>query len=1850
MLLTTSSIVHAAQFNVNVVDNNGNPVNGFRWLLQEDATFPVDPNNPPMTADEHLSLSFHTSYHPLAQDAGLGLSGNSAVDTNIATINAPAGRYYVSVLPYSGYSISGQAVEIGQGGQGNDVTVVVQKHPIPTAQIAIFLFQDHFPINGAPDLPEEDNPTFLPDGTLVDWTQFNVILEEPAGRYGIAGGQVIQDAFGNPLGTTYVKTCDADGLNPGTGGYGCLDADGMPTVDVPGDGTLQPNADGTLLVKNLAPGKYGVIVNPPTGSNWQQTTTIEGTKVIDAWVKANEPAFFVEFGPPGPHVFVGFIKSTADGGFPPLSAPPGTVATVTGTITDMHMSRPPNFQFFSGRPFPGCWVGVNENVGGLPGAGVWAGPCDGNSNFNISGLAPGDYQLKVFDTNLDVVIATQAFTVDTDGNCNGGTVPGCAFGEVAVFNWFTRLNTGIFDDINQNGFWDVGEEGIGPESQDVSLRWRDGTIYQNFPTDGEGLAPFDEVFPFFHWLVAEVSFANKKATGATFVIDAGGPVDKSPAALGFPGYGELTPQEQCNTPTFDPVTGECLDPAINPNTGDNLSRTEVGQVLTAATQGFLGQTSVMHFGKTDYLTFDLSTDPITYVGENGGISGIVYYATTRAENDPRFAAAEEWEPGVPRVQVNLYTDGDIDSFPLGDFPLGMGDVDWNGDGIRDLDDGFIDDVNGDGLVTLADVDNPPLGNFPGPEDVDRNANTLFDLGDAVQVTWTDSWDDSIPTGCQGRNNVPGVSVVEPPIADDRCFDGLRNFNQVRPGVFDGGYAFADYDLTHLGTVNTGAASAIQAYYDMVNAAVAPEVAATLQLGLIPGDYIVEAATPTGYKLMKEEDKNVDFGDQYIPSAQALAVSCVGEPHLVPPYLSMTTMDGSGAADQLIAGIDPAEAAAPYAGETRPLCDRKKVPLSAAQNAAAEFFLFTDVPVAANVSGVMLNDLANEFNPNSPAFGEKFAPPLLPVAFYDFNGKLVNRVYGDPYGRFNAVVPSTWTANLPQPSGMSPNMLVSCMNDAGPIDDGTGNLIIDPFFDPQYSQFCYTFQYMPGTITYLDTPVVAIAAFTTTGANPVDCERPTDTPMVRLVTRTDDTGPYVLPGQQIRIESMGQMAVPNPEWDGITLNQRNVTRDYRFSPQLGNVYLEDAAGNRTALNPANNQWNVNTITATVPAGLAPGDYQVVVVNSPQTGSVESPIGVTLTVGDGSEVVHTVTPAAYPETPIQDAIDLAAPGDLILVAPGSYDELVIVWKPVKLQGWGAGAVFLNARQVPTEKIGAWRDKAVSLVDPNGDGDLTDGLIDMLPGQENLPGFAALAGAVFPTEEGAGIFVAGKNPAIDLANSFAGNPGARVDGFTVVGASDGGGIVANGYNEGLSIGNNRLTANAGTFGGGIRVGHPTLTVDGLSYTDAMNDNVRIHHNHIAKNGGFGGAGAGISLHTGADQYAVQNNWVCGNFTQGDGGGIGHLGLSDGGLIEDNFVIFNESFAQGTPQAGGGVFVGGQTPLVAGETTPGSGSVIIDANVIRGNLAGAGDGGGLRLAAINGQDVATNLGDPTAWYQVEVFNNMITNNVAGLAGGGISLQDALRVSIRNNTVANNDSTATTAEAFTPGFPNITNPQPAGIVSRLHSVDLTLLMGSLAPDLVPTDWLTFSDPVLVDTIVWHNRSFFWLNFDDPATAAIETGLFPASCYPNQCDPAAELVDDYSDDLAVVNGTTELLDPMYSLLTDTTGYDPSNITGDPLFVNGYLNGARGSLNIGEFTTLATAGAFDEGGNFIQVSFGPLSLVEPDTNPNNPEGDLFDYHLAGGSPAIDVDGVTPVSGRLTQDIDNEARPQGGGIDIGADEAQ
>src|SRR5207342_819700 len=93
-------------------------------------------------------------------------------------------------------------------------------------------------------------------------------------------------------------------------------------------------------------------------------------------------------------------------------------------------------------------------------------------------------------------------------------------------------------------------------------------------------------------------------------------------------------------------------------TGPN-GETSQCAILLEAMQTFLGQTNHIEWGKQPYK-----------ITENGGIAGIVHYAITRAEDDPRLAAAEPWEAGIARVQVTMFLDCDADTYP--DKPMNDG--------------------------------------------------------------------------------------------------------------------------------------------------------------------------------------------------------------------------------------------------------------------------------------------------------------------------------------------------------------------------------------------------------------------------------------------------------------------------------------------------------------------------------------------------------------------------------------------------------------------------------------------------------------------------------------------------------------------------------------------------------------------------------------------------------------------------------------------------------------------------------------------------------------------------------------------------------------------------------------------------------------------------------------------------------------------------------------------------------------------------------------------------------------------------------------------------------------------------
>jgi hypothetical protein len=1194
--------------------------------------------------------------------------------------------------------------------------------------------------------------------------------------------------------------------------------------------------------------------------------------------------------------------------------------------------------------------------------------------------------------------------------------------------------------------------------------------------------------------------------------------------------------------------------------------------------------------------------------------------------------------------------------------------------------------------------------------------------------------------------------------------------------------------------------------------------------------------------------------------------CVGEMRTVPDYLTL---------------FPQVKEAGPFAGAIRPLCDRKEVTLANQMSVSAKFYIFTSTHIAAKYSGVITDDFTSEFDPFAPMFGEKFSPPNLPVSTRDFLGNEISRVYSDHWGIFNGLTFSSWEVNPPNITGYSPSMMINCMNDPGPIVDNNpgsptyGQLITDPLYNPAYSDFCYEDPYMPGLTSYLDTPVVPTQGFVGAGYNNPDCGYPDTTPAIKEVDG-DGIGPWVSkPGVTLTITALGNQQVNNSAYSGPSANTapfnlKTITHHYGFGGQC----LAPTAGSATCntlssvtiggMSATIDSWSDTQILVTVPSGVPncalqqQSQYQ----GSSLLGSATAQCGqLVITAGNGKQSIDTVTVTIGGKTPthvsaqssIQSAIDGALPGDLIIVDPtcmttgtspasatcsagalnaatptqtaslAAHSEMLIMWKPVRLQGVGAVASVINANANPAGRLlDPWRRHinclfgltlagvpvgtttttggTPAVYDPSGTYSCPDtgwnpqtwiGAVN-LPQVDRLP-LEAVVGwdatvngnlaeqlqepSLMGAYEGAGITVLGKGvwlppgvspwndgsepgafpagtlllqdvpaalPAVPAQSSyctvnpnpypsnFECNP-SSIDGLSITDSSQGGGgIFVHGWAHNLQIANNRVYNNAGTLSGGITVGQgefpPSITITSLSagvgqqsvlnappscqnsnvvgahLPYCLDVNVNVHNNYIVSNSSLGdelfsgtlAGGGGASFCNGSDYYKFQYNWVCGNASTGEGGGLEHMGFMYNGDIEHNTVTLNQSVNPTIPTNGGGIVVLGtpDTDPVCGTqndadcpaglsdgTGPG---LVINANLIQANSAESGSGGGIRLQQVNGTDVSTFPTQPTLWNNVSITNNMIVNNVAGWDGAGISLQDSLNVSIINNTIASNDSLATSGvltqsigtplasapagycvQAGPTGPTSASCPQPAGVASTTNSSVLTTTFTGLTIT-CPTgqpNCTGFSNPLLQNNVIWQNRSFY-IGITGPGTGNQNqqnlVSLFTASgsvpppqTASGQCSSAVNYWDiGVRNDTGPSNhGSGFTLNPTFSVLDDPADYPTgSNLGGNPSIVSQYCNGSRvpptctvadgcgGPSGYGvppgiadatvpnPVFSLTSSATVDEGNNWINVSWGPLALSDDSLTGgafgNYGGGPAFgNYALAAGSPAIDYVPIT-----------------------------
>jgi hypothetical protein len=2139
----TVSFFPASNLAVSVVDGKTKTaITDYRWIIEEDRTFYVDPNNTTNTGPAGsttvptFGVNFHTSYMPVVATGCTGKlsceSGQVVLDANGTPMNAvcdvgngvcrqdttgngqtavnpgkvyldPNRRYYISVLPgdaanpfiagnlsacvattdktydptQCGHGMGGAPIALGQ----KAVTILSEPTPLQTARLSVFVFEDDFPLNGENDAGGGVD-TLSPNEPGLGG--FNITLFDDAGGSGDATGQMTYDMFNMPLSNSLSGTID-----PSTGFDACpvsrgalqTGPDSSKTASPTGitgtivtcpefesDGVTHSPLRGQAVVANLMPGRYGVVATPAAdrigrGEQWLQTNTLDGQKAHDSFLRVGEPSYFQEFGPAGYHVSIGFanpgiIQGRLNGvcrGRDPNITGTNCRNVLTGKVTTERMSRTPDERLFSSGSndsfaFTQCYV----SFGDPDGEDFAFAKCNADGTFTLTGLPDGEWRLTVFDQWNDMLVDGLSTPVGLSKGSSGAANHTTNLGDIAMNQWQANIYTRTFFDLNGDGISDNDANG-NPEPGlalvATNIRFRDGSFSNFNNTDLNGYAGFNEVFPLFSWYVIETDSTRYKNTGTHVVYDAGGPADGTPYCdpqNGAPCGSSNIAANMANTSEAIPLpadlrvpgavycdNGDCTGFSIKNGPGSSKTgstgRIDPSWVTSYGWQGFSGENSFLEFGKQRFQE-----------GENGGIYGHVIYASTRPFDDPQLLLQTSWEPLVPGVTINLYQQS---TAPDGTQTLKLVDTtktsSWD-----DWAQGFRSDGR-------------PNMNCPGQGTASGTNADLFFFSLFNQPSYLDVY----------NNTHNGTTLHTIPYNSQyKCYDGMHNWNQLQPAPYDGRYQFpsiVDRDPSTGAPTGTGS----------LNGAASPMVGTnciscvanpTDGTPMLPaGKYVVEVVVPAGYELVKEEDKNILIGDNYIAPV-TMQFAGLGDIFILPDQaavgstfnannpqnptqdLGRTTLPShegdtgsveafwpcvgtSRIVPQFISLFPGSQEVSPFAGAKRNLCDRKLVTLDDQTAALAKFYIFTSTHAAAHYTGVITDDFTSEFDPFSPQFGEKFAPPDLPISIKDFNGNEISRTYADHFGSYDGLNYSTWEVNPPNPTGYAPTMMITCMNDPGPIPGPNGTMVTDPLYNPSYSQFCYEIPFMPGQTQYMDTPVVPTSAFAGAGYNNPDCAYPDNTPAIASVTSSDIAGPWVSAAgstHKLTITALGPQMVNNYGYSGPSattanapFNQKKVLRQYHFGGQAGSVYLVGSDGVKHNL--TNVQWGDLQITGAVPAGLPACPIQ----QQAQFGGSTAQCGqLFIVTSTGQPSIDTVTVTVGGKKPtlmsanqtIQSQIDAASPGDMIIVPPGAYNEMVLMWKPVRLQGVGAASSVINANAHPAGKLDPWRRQVDCLFgvamngtpigaknpfdDPKDTANngqpftcpaAMNFAVDRLPLEAVVGWDATLNGnlaellqepTLMGAYEGAGITVLAKgvnfhggDPWTDgtetgafpttatlLGNdtascgrdgrnaipnpypsNFSCNP-SSIDGLGITDSSQGGGgIFVHGWAHNLQIANNRVNSNTGTLSGGISIGqgeyppqylqngttpntapdscynsfrnslfrnNPVSTNTQLPY--CFNLNVNVHNNNVSLNNTLGdelfsgtpsGAG-GVAFCTGADNYKFQNNWVCGNLSTGDGGGVIHLGFSYNGDIEHNSILFNQSTNPTIPTNGGGIAVlgapdtdpvcgtapdGDCPPGVSDGTGP---NLTINANLIMGNAAESGSGGGIRFQGLNGTELTffpdgrAQGNTPSRWYSAQVTNNIIANNVAGWDGAGISLQDALNVNIINNTIVSNDTTASSGVLFnTLGAPiassqgpcpvnanpcvTTSTPQPSGLVAIQNSAVLTTALSGLTLNCPANhpNCATLSYPMLSNNLFWQNRAFnIQVGAFGGGTISQQHVVTLVPQLPNhgtsgQCMPVPDPTHNYWDigvrgDTGPTTGQRGAisLNPVHSILTAMNGYDASNQSpASPGVVQQYCNGSRIPPEFGGMGyqvppgisaatvpnpvfNLTPSATVDEGNNWINISWGPLAMTNPKTN-----AVLGNYGLAAGSPAIDMADSSVSPGT---DYFGNPRPSGAEPDIGA----
>ena len=931
------------------------------------------------------------------------------------------------------------------------------------------------------------------------------------------GGEVTVDLFGNPLCTTY-------------------DANGDPEPPaVQSQSCLYSDANGDIVVPNLGPMRYDVVVVQPDGAPWYETTTLEGSWSWDTWLQERGTGLdneFVVAGEPFPWTVFGFVQDTD------LLTDTNVTGAIEGNLRAASVYVPQQ----GGLPWVGdIWAGFNGAkltgpiedglvaVSDLQNGDtvVYVGPADPDGHFRIENVPDGNYTVTWWDYNLHTIMDWMQVTVS-----NGQTYD---MGTPYLTGWFTKFDGYVFEDLNSNGIKDPGEPGVG--NYLVVLRDRDNSEIDRMSifavTGPDGYYVLEKAYPMGSWMILEAYNDAYYTTGVTFQVD--------------------------NQPAPTTVLGNGVDVGVLP---------------------ILGQPGRLDWGVRRY---DATGATNGVEPRNGGIVGTVSYDTTRNELDPRYAAVEGWQPGIPDLTVNLWE------------PVKCG---TNQGAPCDARNQYEYDT--DGSYKKGKLLNSVLTEvWEQPTDcIARDAN-------GVQLPWGAPNQEVLP------QNADGKRCVEAPVTGTQIQAGFA--------TLDGNYGFGD------GCFGAGGFDAInQVCADMVDDGNGNPVPMEPQV-LPAGDYLVEIVTPVDsihgrplYQVTREEDINIFDGDEFVPAVPPPA--CAGALHTVDVQNYGT--DGYGAIllangvtvpastpvfnPNYEAGAQDAATVNPYEGQQKPLCDVKLVTLNNGKSIAPTFNYFTEVPIPGKWKGYIIDDLTVSTDPKSLNFGEKAGIPNSPIGIYDFDQRLITTIQSDPNGVFEVLLPSTYNIACPTPSGVCPNVYYMLGNDPGQPEKA------NPNYDPQYRTIGASFEIYPGLVIPSDlAPTQIVPGVLAAGSlygSPPQCALDATTPQIFRVSQ-----PYHNVRPNATTYVAGQITITG----------------LGFGASTGQVKLDDTVMATTA-------WSDTSITFQVPETTAKGRYQLSVTSATGAKTVNGLTFHVIGVGPGYNPRLIEVPTSDNPT-IQAAID-------------------------------------------------------------------------------------------------------------------------------------------------------------------------------------------------------------------------------------------------------------------------------------------------------------------------------------------------------------------------------------------------------------------------------------------------------------------------------------------------------------------------------------------------------------------------------------------------------------------------------------